>query len=405
MAYRRHEVKSETFSCLFLCLLASAQAYADQLCSCESGCDNKGVIFPGSDGRRVNVAYGKSASMSSVFDRDGGSGPACAAVNGRTGTVWKTKKFSDVNCVHTADFNYKAWWQVDLGHSYTVTDITIYRRKDCALRMSGMGVYVDGQVCHSFPNRSAATNVELLALPEKIDVTCTTPLRGSVVRFEKHGNDQTYEGGSYIINLCEVQVWACKPGLYGEDCKQACSGHCKDNDTCDYYYGTCPRDCDPGWTSPSCDQTCKPGLYGEQCNQTCSGHCKNNTCDNYNGTCFLGCEPGWTSPYCDQTESDDSTLAGQMVGIGLGASFGVAAFILLIIGLCGRKSKHQKSSQTKTSPSASLDQSINTDKAVENGLDISADESVENAKNDELEYVNIASTKRNAGYSNHVYSM
>ncbi|KAK7102382.1 hypothetical protein V1264_020610 [Littorina saxatilis] len=342
---------------MFLFLLASAQG---QRCSCKGGCDIKGATFPGSDGRRVNVAYGKEASMSSVFTRHGQPGPACAAVNGRTGTVWpwRLAREHDVNCVHTNERDYDAWWQVDLGHNYTVTDITIYRRKDSARRMSGMSVFVDGQLCHVFPHVTADPRGVLDSLPEKIDVDCTPPIRGRIVRFQKHGHDRTYQGGNYLINMCEVQVWACKPGLYGAQCDQACSGHCQDN-----------------------------------------------TCDTYNGTCPHGCEPGWTSPLCNQTESDDLAFAGQMVGIGLGASFGIAAFILIIIGLCGRKSKHQKSSQTKASPSASLDQSLHRDDSFENGLDISAVETVENAKNEDPVYVNIASTKRNAGYTNHVYAM
>ncbi|KAK7102383.1 hypothetical protein V1264_020610 [Littorina saxatilis] len=389
---------------MFLFLLASAQG---QRCSCKGGCDIKGATFPGSDGRRVNVAYGKEASMSSVFTRHGQPGPACAAVNGRTGTVWpwRLAREHDVNCVHTNERDYDAWWQVDLGHNYTVTDITIYRRKDSARRMSGMSVFVDGQLCHVFPHVTADPRGVLDSLPEKIDVDCTPPIRGRIVRFQKHGHDRTYQGGNYLINMCEVQVWACKPGLYGAQCDQACSGHCQDN-TCDTYNGTCPHGCEPGWTSPLCNQTCKPGIYGEDCKQACSGHCQDNdTCDTYNGTCPRGCEPGWTSPVCNQTESDDLAFAGQMVGIGLGASFGIAAFILIIIGLCGRKSKHQKSSQTKASPSASLDQSLHRDDSFENGLDISAVETVENAKNEDPVYVNIASTKRNAGYTNHVYAM
>ncbi|XP_070191505.1 uncharacterized protein [Littorina saxatilis] len=108
--------------------------------------------------------------------------------------------------------------------------------------MSGMSVFVDNQLCYSFLNRTTTANIAALnALPERINITCATPLTGRHVRFQKHGEDQDYgRGGAYIIHICEVQVWACKDGLYGAQCDQTCSGHCKDNVLCDNYYGTCP---------------------------------------------------------------------------------------------------------------------------------------------------------------------
>ena len=59
-------------------------------------------------------------------------------------------------------------------------------------------VLVDGRLCHSFP--SSTDN-----LPEKIDVTCSPPLAGQVVKFRRHGVRGNWD--SYLINICEVQVW------------------------------------------------------------------------------------------------------------------------------------------------------------------------------------------------------
>ncbi|KAL8594022.1 hypothetical protein ACOMHN_016401 [Nucella lapillus] len=78
-----------------------------------------------------NVAYGKSANMSSVYSATGEvAGPACLAVNGRVSTVMVPLNRADSpNCV-LSDFNdYQASWQVDLGATYLVESVTVYRRK------------------------------------------------------------------------------------------------------------------------------------------------------------------------------------------------------------------------------------------------------------------------------------
>ena len=58
-------------------------------------------------------------------------------------------------------------------------------------------VLVDDQLCYRFPN---STN----NLPEKIDVTCSPPLTGQVVKFQRNGAG---DPNNYLINICEVQVW------------------------------------------------------------------------------------------------------------------------------------------------------------------------------------------------------
>ena len=74
----------------------------------------------------VNVAYGKSASISSQY---ADAGPACVAVNGRTDTLYYPRDHPDVNCAHSDLDDYSPWWQVDLGQTYIVSNITIYLRK------------------------------------------------------------------------------------------------------------------------------------------------------------------------------------------------------------------------------------------------------------------------------------
>ena len=67
-----------------------------------------------------------------------------------------------------------------------------------ANRMEGGKLLVDGQLCYIFPNSTDN-------LPEKIDVTCSLPLTGQMVKFQRHGVRDNWD--SYLINICEVQVW------------------------------------------------------------------------------------------------------------------------------------------------------------------------------------------------------
>ena len=76
-----------------------------------------------------NVAYGKPASMSSRYTTHNVKGPtgyACVAVNGRTAPGLLYLSQPDTNCLHTRDDDRHAWWQVDLGQDFTITDITVY---------------------------------------------------------------------------------------------------------------------------------------------------------------------------------------------------------------------------------------------------------------------------------------
>lgn len=70
-------------------------------------------------------------------------------------------------------------------------------RTGFANRMAGGQVLVDDQLCYSFPS-------SLNNLPEKINLTCSSRLTGQVIKFQRQGS-----GGanSYLINICEVQVW------------------------------------------------------------------------------------------------------------------------------------------------------------------------------------------------------
>ncbi|XP_070191600.1 scavenger receptor class F member 1-like [Littorina saxatilis] len=163
-------------------------------------------------------------------------------------------------------------------------------------RMSGIHVEVDSQTCYAFPllddNETA-----LLALPEKIDVTCTPPLTGRVVRLQKRLQPWNYQYGAHIINICEVQVWGCRDGLYGADCGEQC-GQCAGSDTCSAVSGHCPNRCQPGWKGDNCKRVCHNGGFGDNCSEPC-GYCSGgDQCDPFTGTCAL-CQPQFQPPLCE----------------------------------------------------------------------------------------------------------
>ncbi|KAK7102414.1 hypothetical protein V1264_020634 [Littorina saxatilis] len=285
-----------------ICLFVTVQGQS-QTCSarCSQWCGNGGLIFPGSTGRIVNVAFGKAANVSSPFrDSQGTAAPACIAVNGRTSTTYRTINETNTNCIHTDLFDFDASWSVDLGRNYTVTNITIYRRKGAQRRMSGIHVEVDNQTCYTFP-LADDNGTALDALPEKIDVTCTPPLTGREVRLQKRGQRSSSIFGPYMINVCEVQVWGCSTGSRGGDCR---CGHCRGDADCDVTTLRCPSGCDKGWDTEFCNQSCPAGTHGYGCRERCGQCADSDTCNTVTGLCPNGCQPGWQGDNCKQRCAD-----------------------------------------------------------------------------------------------------
>ncbi|XP_076469675.1 uncharacterized protein LOC143300005 [Babylonia areolata] len=303
-------------------------------CACadpaDGGCDDIPGVSPDGVVNKENVAFGKNATMSSRYrDGQGISAPACAAVNGRTMTQYRTLNQSQSNCVHTDAYDYSPWWKVDLDRPYTVTGVTIYRRADyhfSSRRLAGGRVWVDDHLCYTFPTSNSTERLD--ALRHKVSVTCAQPLRGQVITFAKDGDDHHHE--FYSINICEFQVWVCKAGFYGEHCNQTCTD-CPD-DLCDNHYGTCLKAC-PNRT------------YGPNCQEHC-GQCKDNApCDVTTGHC-QHCQPTFLLPFCKEVKGqgegghhgyhiESGVLAGAVAG-------GLALIAVLILGICRCRTLQQK---------------------------------------------------------------
>ncbi|XP_070191584.1 uncharacterized protein [Littorina saxatilis] len=167
-----------------------------------------------------NVAMGKKYSQSSNYSTQ--DRPSNAA-NGNTSGHYDTN-----NCIHTKPNEAGThWWQVDLGGTFPVYNITVWGRANywnsLNSRLYPFTITVDGQTCVSVT--SAAGNREN-------SVTCSSVMYGRVVRL-----NVTMPG--LMLNLCEFQILVCKEGFYGLDCSSSCDTNCDGG--CNRITGHCTR--------------------------------------------------------------------------------------------------------------------------------------------------------------------
>nr|AJA37855.1 fucolectin-related molecule [Littorina littorea] len=319
-------IRIESTNSFSLCLIKVYDVTLREYCECDDACHrNADVICHGlcsepQNCKKVNVALNKLAKSSSNRQSE-----ASYAVDGITGITF-TNDSTQWNCIHTAVNDTSPFWQVDLGKEYTVDSVIIYRRGGGPgkARMVGVTVTVDDNLCKTISYADATD--------EKMSVICSNPTpRGRFLNITRRGN--LYDP---YINLCEVQVWVCKPGYYGFGCTSKCSEGCSGEMTdCDIDNGFCTNGCDDGWYTATCSQECGGGCTGGRCNQTdgqcspclpnwtgdkcdqcdaqhygddCSkacGHCRDqNRCDRRDGSCPNDnprCQPGYTGLHCNES--------------------------------------------------------------------------------------------------------
>ena len=129
------------------------------------------VLGPAAESTRVNLSHGRPATQSST---DYGS-PAANAVNGRYDDQTHTRR------------ERGAWWQVDLGAQYTITEIVIFNRTSCCVeRLNNATIYVDGQEVGRIGTAEAKHTIRLHR-------------RGRTVRIQLNGEN--------YLHLKEVEVY------------------------------------------------------------------------------------------------------------------------------------------------------------------------------------------------------
>ncbi|XP_025108302.1 multiple epidermal growth factor-like domains protein 6 [Pomacea canaliculata] len=131
-----------------------------------------------------------------------------------------------------------------------------------------VNVFLDGNIVKRFTDVNGWSN-------DKYDITV-----GRVGRVVNITRDCDQVG--YTINICEVQVWVCDDGWYGDTCTQAC-GQCAGGSACDKTNGSCVS-CQMGFQPPLCAE-CVDGRYGGSCTQTCGNCPGGSVCDKVTGIC------------------------------------------------------------------------------------------------------------------------
>nr|XP_022305551.1 platelet endothelial aggregation receptor 1-like [Crassostrea virginica] len=294
-----------------------------------------------------DLSYNKDASQSHTLPGPGYG--AENAVDGNKATCMRTEPIG-------GNSPYKSvWWRVDLGGVYNINSVNIlfknydgYESRQRG-RFAGFSLYISNT---GDKESSSLCYKDGPALPPlNFMITCTLSGR-YVIFYNERLDGVTYPVGYEVVSnvyteLCEVTINGCsKPGVYGSncniscpnncryktchiqngtcfaceagykekncatecpdewygfDCKQQCSGHCRDNDPCNKANGTCDGACAAGWIGSFCEKECSDGAYGYGCVNNCSGHCMDDsTCNKQTGHCDRGCKPGYTNAFCSK---------------------------------------------------------------------------------------------------------
>ncbi|XP_048779236.1 uncharacterized protein LOC125682605 [Ostrea edulis] len=206
-----------------------------------------------------NLALNKSAEQSSTLPSQADAGPM-RAVDNNTDQILSS---SGTNCART-DVSSIVWWRVDLGEIRSIHDIRVYYRNDSdgyvqnrVLSNAGFSLYVSDTTCDGYTGGHLCyKNNDTLPQLES-DHLCTRHAR-YVTYYNERGEgvilppkaDRTQS--TTIAELCEVQVFGCTVGIYGENCDKECPINCR-NKQCDIETGACLQ--------------CNDGLKGERCDQ------------------------------------------------------------------------------------------------------------------------------------------
>ncbi|XP_021369737.1 uncharacterized protein LOC110460865 isoform X4 [Mizuhopecten yessoensis] len=280
------------------------------------------------------------------------SNHSAAYISGKAVDGCRKQIFDFQNCCsHTQTGQMEAWWQVDLEGLIVMEYVKIYYRDQVyqqRQRFGGYQIYQsntsdwrNGSLCHK------DTTVTAAALSLTPQIQCTGSAQYLTIYSDRRSGGISWYSSNAILELCEVEVFgcplgkygdrncdsdcnlgcantlcdpvtgecaSCTPGYYGSHCNQTCLFNCKDN-RCLQSSGKC-EDCEDGFFGSSCDDcyigcinrvcdkisgNCSPcldGFYGMKCDRLCSSSCENNICTQHEGTC-TACKPGFYGDICN----------------------------------------------------------------------------------------------------------
>ncbi|XP_064605939.1 multiple epidermal growth factor-like domains protein 6 [Liolophura sinensis] len=255
-------------------------------CHCSNGvCEQKSGHCPkgcalgwsGPSCQKQNIALKRRATQSSTFcEPTGRCFNASYSVDGSR-DQWL---YAGSGCSHTQSSSYNEW-RVSWSEEHYITNLVIYNRKDCCQEdLNGFRVYVQQRngtrvLCYNDPTSQPIRDV--------IHVRCDAPVLGTSVTITLSGGDDVN------LTLCEVEVYVCAAGWYGDHCENQCTGpQC--------------QQCDP--TGTYC-QDCAVGRFGKDCLGLC--HCYDGVACQREGSCpgkgKKLCARGWTGSSCSTGKS------------------------------------------------------------------------------------------------------
>ncbi|XP_021354484.1 uncharacterized protein LOC110450990 [Mizuhopecten yessoensis] len=257
----------------------------------------------------VNIASGKATNQSSVLHNWDSS----KAVDGCVLTNMQSNC-----CTHTAAKLTEVWWQVDLQTQSVIESVNIiYRDENNLARLAGYEIFLSntqdwtlGTRCHK------DTTAELGSMAVTQYITCPGVSRYLTIYNDRRVKAKRWYSTDAILALCEVQVYGCPVGKYGNgNCNNDCM-NCVNN-TCDATSGTCDVctagyykiggicvQCPVNCAENKCDSftgacsECKAGYHGSTCTQTCPTNCKDSICIQVNRFC-TECAVGYHGDQCD----------------------------------------------------------------------------------------------------------
>nr|XP_034319766.1 uncharacterized protein LOC105348378 isoform X2 [Crassostrea gigas] len=210
------------------------------------------------------------------------------------------------NCLHT-DVNRQyrdAWLRIDLRKVYSVKSVKFWYRGDRGspykntVRLRGYSLRVSNDTSVPPPESSCYNDTGIVTLPTIVEEDCERTARYIWIHQTNKGNKDEW---CPMLEICEVQVFGCDVGYYGENCSDRCY-HCKNNATCGIQHGDCDDSgcVNPGKQPPRC-KGCIIGMYGINCENNCSLYCAYGDCDRTTGTCLDGCKSGFIGRFCNKT--------------------------------------------------------------------------------------------------------
>lgn len=155
---------------------------------------NGKLVNPTQANKDLNVALGKPARQSSVFDFSIANRANDGDINGR----------SDAGSIMHTEGDNQAYWEVDLGKNYLIEHVKLFNRTDCCQdRLNNFNIWVTSKLKEDMTTLVGpfAENEKKFDGPSK---SFTNKKIGRYVRIEL--NDRNY------LNLAEVQVYGTEAG-------------------------------------------------------------------------------------------------------------------------------------------------------------------------------------------------